>query len=153
MCWRLSIVSMKYQCVRACSFSPIVCECMHARAHTYVPVHITLLTSWSSDIMSPWRQAFGGLQNGPAAPCQQHTHTHTLRNRSLVLHLGSKNTMPTPVAKQESLLLQTHTGASVIHASGGLRSGELTSLDRHRHSTEQRHIHGQECSAAFRENG
>ncbi len=61
--------------------------------------------------------------------------------------------MPTLVAKQESLLLQTriHTGASVIHASGGLRSGELTSLDRHRHSTEQRNIHGQECSAAFRE--
>lgn len=94
-------------CERACSFSPVVCECMHARAYTYVPAHITLLTSWSSDIMSPWRQAFGGLQK-PAAPCQPHTH----RNRSLVLHLRSRNTMPTLEAKQESLQTHTHTHRS-----------------------------------------
>lgn len=34
------------------------------------------------------------------------------------------------------------------HASAGLRSGELTPLDRH--SNEQRNIHGQDWSSAFR---
>lgn len=30
---------------------------VHARVHRYVPVHITLLTSWLPDIMPAWRQS------------------------------------------------------------------------------------------------
>lgn len=116
--------------------------------------HVHTLTCQCTSPFSPagrLTSCHHGARSLEACRSLQHHANSTHRNRSLVLHLGSGNTMPSLVAKQESLLLQIHTGASVIHASSGLRSGELTSLDSHRHSTEQRNIHGQECSAAFRE--
>lgn len=120
------------------------CTCIHLRASAHHPSH--QLVVWHHVTMAPglWR---------PVEACSTMPTTHTQKQEfSLAFREREHHANSGSQAGEPSIAdTHIHTGASVIHASGGLRSGELTSLDRHRHSTEQRNLHSQECSAAFRE--
>lgn len=59
---------------------------VHARAHRYVPVHITLLTSWPPDIMPAWRQSLWQLVSAHAREGKEEwevhwTHRHLSKQR------------------------------------------------------------------------
>lgn len=115
------IVRFFLQCIVVlCTFVHMkycVCVCVREHAHflrlcVNACMHVHTLTCQRTSPFSPAGRLTSCHHGArPLAACRslQHHANSTHRNRSLVLHLGSGNTMPTLVAKQESLLLQTHT--------------------------------------------
>lgn len=68
------------------------CLSTHARAHPYVPVHITPLPSWPSDIMPTWHPASGSQTLCPCihANCGSETRMETPQDQQIFHQSESK---------------------------------------------------------------